>query len=127
MLFKWWGPNENVNFGSGMDDWPRSIYGFIGRYNVDASAWAWFFASSMEKLSRTYEPNLTKQFRLTAQSISKAMNQKLLDPSDLIYKDLLVTNARVKVASFIFSPHIGYPNLLPFAFGYAIPLLTLEW
>ena len=52
MLFKWWGPNEDVNFGSGMDDWPRTIPGHIGKYNVDASAWAWFFADSMSKMSK---------------------------------------------------------------------------
>lgn len=33
-----------------------------------------------------------------------------MDPSDKIYKDLLADNT--------FSPHIGYPNLFPIAFGF---------
>lgn len=117
-LFKWWGPHENINFGSGMDDWPRSIQGYIGKYNVDASAWAWYFADSMERLSKVYEPSLHIQFKVEADRIKKAMNEHLLDASDHIYKDLLVTQRRVKIPTTQYSPHIGYPNLLPFAFGY---------
>jgi hypothetical protein len=43
-----------------MDDWPRSISGFIGKYNIDASIWGWFFAEGMEKLSRVYDPSKTE-------------------------------------------------------------------
>jgi len=62
-LFKWWGPSEDINYGSGMDDWPRSMKGYIGLYNVDASMWAWFFSDSMEKLSRTYEPESNESYK----------------------------------------------------------------
>lgn len=55
-LYKWWGRNDNSNFGSGMDDWPRSANGFKSKYNIDASAWAWLFAESMHKLSAIYDP-----------------------------------------------------------------------
>jgi len=46
-LYKWWGKNDNINFGSGMDDWPRSNNGIKSKYNIDASIWAWFFADGM--------------------------------------------------------------------------------
>lgn len=72
-----------------MDDWPRSINGFIGKYNIDASIWGWFFADSMEKLSKIYEPTKNDQLRLTADTIKKAVYEKLLDPSDNLFKDLL--------------------------------------
>jgi hypothetical protein len=58
------------------------------------------------------------RFHLTTESIKKAINDVLFDKTDRIYKDLLIANgieARNKVK---FSPHLGYPNLLPLAFGY---------
>lgn len=100
-----------------MDDWPRTISGYIGKYNIDASLWGWFFADSMEKLSRVYEPQKTDQFRLTAESIRRSINEQMLDPSDNIYKDLLIETRGEKT---VFSPHIGYPNLLALAFGYVL-------
>jgi mannosyl-oligosaccharide glucosidase len=48
--------NENINFGSGMDDWPRSSNGVKSKFNIDASMWGWFFADSMQKLSSIYDP-----------------------------------------------------------------------
>lgn len=35
-LLKWWGPSEEYNLGSGMDDWPRSHKDWVSKYNVDA-------------------------------------------------------------------------------------------
>jgi hypothetical protein len=101
-----------------MDDWPRTISGYIGKYNIDASLWGWFFADAMEKLSRVYEPQKNDQFRLTAESIKKAINEKLRDPEDFLYKDLLVGNRGMNLNHTTFSPHLGYPNLLALAFGY---------
>lgn len=55
VLFKWWGPNEDDNLGSGMDDWPRvEVFDnkkYISKYNVDASAWAYFFSETLALLS----------------------------------------------------------------------------
>ncbi len=72
-----------------MDDWPRSMKGYIGLYNVDASMWAWFFSDSMEKLSRTYEPESNESYKQIASDIKKSINELLLDQNDRIYKDLL--------------------------------------
>ena len=38
-----------------------------------------------------------------------------LDERDLLYKDLISDSNSLKTA--FFSPHVGYPNLLPLAFG----------
>lgn len=40
-----------------MDDWPRTISGFISKYNIDACMWGWLFSDSLEKLSRIYDPS----------------------------------------------------------------------
>lgn len=48
-MFKWWGPDESSNLGSGMDDWPRVTTGFHSIYNIDATAWMYLFASKMSQ------------------------------------------------------------------------------
>lgn len=42
--------------------------------------------------------------------IKKSINKYLFDQDDKIYKDLLIDET--------FSPHFGYPNLFPIAFGF---------
>jgi len=47
-LYKWWGPNPEINLGSGMDDWPRADPdGWVSKYNLDCSSWGYFFADAM--------------------------------------------------------------------------------
>lgn len=53
------------------------------------------------------------RFRLTADSIKKAIRKQLWDTKDKIFKDVMIDNS--------FSPHLGYPNLLPLAFGLVDP------
>lgn len=74
----------------------------------------------MEKLSRIYDPSRFEQFHLMTDSIKKAINEALWDKSDKIYKDLLVGNRPETRGKTKFSPHYGYPNLLPLAFGYIV-------
>lgn len=40
---KWWGPKEDHNLGSGLDDWPRTDGDKVSKYNIDAQSWAYFF------------------------------------------------------------------------------------
>ncbi|CAD8112954.1 unnamed protein product [Paramecium sonneborni] len=116
LLFKWWGLNDNINFGSGMDDWPRSHNGLKSKYNIDASMWGWLFADSMQKLAAIYDPQKSNQFHQTAEMIKKSIYKYHFDPDDKIFKDVLIDES--------FSPHLGYPNLFPIAFGFIDPTKT---
>ena len=51
-LFKWWGPDESSNLGSGMDDWPRIDELYYSKYNIDAAAWMYFFAEKMSYIAK---------------------------------------------------------------------------
>lgn len=53
-MFKWWGPNEDSNLGSGMDDWPRVSTGYHSLYNIDATAWMWLFAQKMKIYAQAF-------------------------------------------------------------------------
>ena len=35
-FLKWWGPDEENNLGSGLDDWPRKSDTKVSKYNIDA-------------------------------------------------------------------------------------------
>lgn len=35
-FLKWWGPSEDYNLGSGMDDYPRSNGNSVSKANIDA-------------------------------------------------------------------------------------------
>jgi mannosyl-oligosaccharide glucosidase len=53
-----------------------------------------------------------------AQRIKSAIDEHLFDASDFIYKDLLIGTSAENKDTVKFSPHIGYPNLFPIAFGF---------
>jgi len=48
--------------------------------------------------------------------IKKSINKYHFDPDDKIFKDVLIDGS--------FSPHLGYPNLFPIAFGFVDPTKT---
>lgn len=52
--------------------------------------WGWFFSDSMKTLSETYDPQKTQYYKDFSQRIKSAINEHLLDNSDLLYKDLLI-------------------------------------
>lgn len=47
---------------------------------------------------------------MTKEQIKKAILRYHFDTNDRLFKDIL--------ADSTFSPHLGYPNLLPLAFGF---------
>lgn len=57
---KWWGPKEDHNLGSGLDDWPRTDGDKVSKYNIDAQSWAYFFTKHMSKLAEIYDPFFVK-------------------------------------------------------------------
>lgn len=48
--------------------------------------------------------------------IKKSIYKYHFDPDDKIFKDVLIDES--------FSPHLGYPNLFPIAFGFIDPTKT---
>jgi mannosyl-oligosaccharide glucosidase len=115
-LFKWWSLIEDSSLGSGMDDWPRYESGYVSKYNIDAACWGYMFANSMAQLAATYDnANVTAHFKSLAATIKKNIYDTMLDPHDLLFKDLLVHVNDSKIVKH--SSHLGYPNLLPIIVG----------
>lgn len=44
-FLKWWGPSEEYNLGSGMDDWPRYNGSQVSKWNVDCQSWGFFLTA----------------------------------------------------------------------------------
>lgn len=100
-----------------MDDFPRNIGDYVGKYNIDASVWGFFFTDAMLNLASTYE-NIDSEFikvlKNRSTEIKNNISSKLLNPKDFLFKDKLT---HIKTKQEIFSPHLGYPNLFPLLFG----------
>ncbi|CAD8045852.1 unnamed protein product [Paramecium primaurelia] len=112
---KWWGPDEDSNLGSGLDDWPRTDGSKVSKYNIDAQSWGYFFTYHMVKLARIYDIGVVNNLEERMQLILNKMNSDMLDPNDLIYKDILYyPNTDDQV---FYSPHRGYVNLFPLGLG----------
>ncbi|EAS06289.1 mannosyl-oligosaccharide glucosidase (macronuclear) [Tetrahymena thermophila SB210] len=128
LLFKWWGPKETYNLGSGMDDWPRvenfdeKLY--VSKYNIDASAWAYFFSQSLAILTNN------STYTETAEKIKNSINEVLLNKEDSIYYDMLYNTTVNKhgqnFTQYHLSTHLGYPNFLPLMLGLVNDTKILE-
>ena len=75
-----------------MDDWPRiDVFNnktYHSQYNVDASAWAYFFSQSLAQITNN------STYAETTQRIKKSMNEVLLNTDDSIYYDYLVNTSK---------------------------------
>jgi mannosyl-oligosaccharide glucosidase len=115
-LFKWWGPDPCVNLGSGMDDFPRNTEGYEAWANIDATAWGYFFTDSVYELAKFCgeEKDFLDFLRSKKNHILFNLKTHLFDKEDHLYKDKLIN---LSDKSFMFSFHLGYPNLMPLIFG----------
>eukprot|EP01016_Furgasonia_blochmanni_P038008 TRINITY_DN4545_c0_g1_i1.p1 TRINITY_DN4545_c0_g1~~TRINITY_DN4545_c0_g1_i1.p1 ORF type:complete len:689 (-),score=121.57 TRINITY_DN4545_c0_g1_i1:111-2177(-) len=114
--FKWWGPSEELNYGSGMDDFPRTEWHYYTKYNTDAHVWVLVWTEIMAGLSCRYGTPNDYEYFMGQVDLMKESLRKLIDPKDHLYKDVLKDSLGVN--KDIFSPHLGYPNLFPLIFGY---------
>eukprot|EP01015_Nassula_variabilis_P012406 TRINITY_DN20053_c0_g1_i1.p1 TRINITY_DN20053_c0_g1~~TRINITY_DN20053_c0_g1_i1.p1 ORF type:complete len:123 (+),score=38.70 TRINITY_DN20053_c0_g1_i1:64-432(+) len=60
--FRWWGPEENLNYGSGMDDFPRGEGQWVSSVNLDIQTWMVFWSKSMEVLAEELKLPLDRDF-----------------------------------------------------------------
>ncbi|EAS00773.2 mannosyl-oligosaccharide glucosidase (macronuclear) [Tetrahymena thermophila SB210] len=119
-VFKFWDQDGNVaSMNSGLDDYPRNDNGKpfnepIG--HIDLQSWMYHFTSIMEKFSLFNQDMKKFEYYLSIKEvILQRTEEYFLDDRDSLYKDIISSNRSLK--SVEFSPHFGYPNTLPLAFG----------
>ncbi|KAL4449892.1 hypothetical protein ABPG74_015011 [Tetrahymena malaccensis] len=119
-VFKFWDQDGNIaSMNSGLDDYPRndngrSFYEPIG--HIDLQSWMYHFTSIMEHFSLLIQDMKKFEYYLSIKEIILSRTEEyFLDDRDSLYKDIISSTRSLKSTEF--SPHFGYPNLLPLAFG----------
>jgi len=106
--------NEGLVLGSGLDDYPRGLEDGSKPFgHLDLQVWMTFMAENMAKIAEfAGEKEEMKELQKIRLSLQGGLG-KFLDPTDHIYKDLVIRGGRQGFAN-----HFGYVNLFPLFFGY---------
>ncbi|KAL4499136.1 hypothetical protein ABPG72_017038 [Tetrahymena utriculariae] len=119
-VFKFWDiDGKMASMNSGLDDYPRNdngkpFYEPIG--HIDLQSWMYHFTYIMQKFSLLIPDMKKYEYYLSIKEIILIRTEEyFLDHIDSLYKDIISSIRNLRQVEF--SPHFGYPNLLPLAFG----------
>lgn len=113
-LYSWRIKEDNYNFGSGLDDYPRNDDLFESKYHLDLQIWVIFYAKSMMQLCEKFDNDSDCEIIRNKYFKSLINLDKFLDKSDNYYKDI---GYNIKDGYVDNSRHIGYLNVFPIFFG----------
>ena len=106
MIFKWHDSLQQIgaSFTSGLDDFPRPM---VSKGQIDLQSWMYFFTKFLVETSHVYGDDNAK-YIANLELIKD--NFKFFISQDNTYRDIDIINNT-------FSPHFGYPSIMPLAFG----------
>jgi mannosyl-oligosaccharide glucosidase len=118
-FYKWWGPDETSNLGSGMDDYPRidnTTFNdtglFYTKYALDCHVWVMFFTDSMLELAQAQGDQPFVDYLTEISAIHSKNFETFFNQSANGYLEIL-TNGTINKST----PHLGYVSLFPLLFG----------
>ena len=106
LMFRWHDSlfQQGASFTSGMDDFPRPP---VSKANIDLQSWMYFFTKFMVEVAHIYDEDGSRY--IASLELIKSNSKYFVNPVDRTYRDISKDEK--------FSPHFGYPNILPIAFG----------